>query len=86
MDFVMVPHAGLEMEDLNFHSSSQVRIQLGHPFTSAALVKFGADPTPLLERFKVSGPLETPAYPYRTATQELIHTVTPCREAGGVHR
>jgi hypothetical protein len=82
IDFVMVPHAGLEMEGLNFHYSGQARTPLGHQFTSAALVKFGADPTPLLERFKVSRILETSTYPYRTATQEMIHTVTQCREAG----
>jgi hypothetical protein len=82
IDFVMVPHVGLEMEGINFHYSGQARTQLGHQFTSAALVKFGADPTPLLERFKVSRLLETAAYPYRTATQEMIHTVTQCREAG----
>ncbi|WP_019011754.1 hypothetical protein [Deinococcus aquatilis] len=63
IDFVMVPHAGLEMEGLNFHYSGQARTPLGHQFTSAALVKFGADPMPLLERFKVSRLLETAAYP-----------------------
>ena len=82
VDFVMVPHAGLEMEGLSYHYSGQARTQWGHQFTSAALVKFGEDPTPLLERFKVSRLLETPTYPYRTATQEMVHTVTQCRKAG----
>jgi len=68
IDFVMVPHAGLAMEGLNFHYSGQVRTQLGHLFTSAALVKSGADLMPLLERFKVSRLLKTAAYLYRTAT------------------
>ncbi|MFW8628003.1 transposase, partial [Deinococcus sp. ME38] len=42
---------------------------------------FGADPVPLLERFKVSQPLETTCYPYRTATQEMIHVVQDCLAA-----
>ncbi|THF70179.1 hypothetical protein E7T06_08310 [Deinococcus sp. Arct2-2] len=78
----MVPHAGLEMEGVNFHSSSQARTPLEHQFASVALVKFGADPTPLLEHFTVSRLLDTLLYPYRTATQEVMHTVIQCREAG----
>ncbi|MXV22105.1 hypothetical protein, partial [Deinococcus xianganensis] len=82
VDFVMVPHAGVEMEGVTYHYSGQAHTRLGHQFTSAALVKFGEDPVPLLERFKVSQRLETSQYPYRTATQEMIHTVNACRTAG----
>ena len=82
VDFVLVPHAGVEMEGLSVHYSGQARTRLGHQLTSAALVKFQHDPTPLLEQFKVSRLLETPMYPYRTATQEMIHTVQECRDAG----
>lgn len=82
IDFVLVPHAGVAMEGLNYHYSGQAHTRLGHQFTSAALVRWGHDPTPLLERFKVSRLLETPEYPYRTATQEMIHTVNECRAAG----
>lgn len=82
VDFVMVPHVGVEMEGVTYHYSGQAHTRLGHQFTSAALVKFGEDPVPLLERFKVSQRLETSQYPYRTATQEMIHTVNACRTAG----
>ena len=87
VDFVMVPHAGVEMEGVTYHYSGQAHTRLGHQFTSAALVKFGEDPVPLLERFKVSQRLETSQYPYRTATQEMIHPSTRaarpvCRSRG----
>ncbi|MFC6751814.1 transposase [Deinococcus aquaticus] len=82
IDFVMVPHAGRTMEGVNYHYSGQAQTRLGHQFTSAALVRFGEDPVPLLERFKVSQPLETTCYPYRTATQEMIHVVQDCLAAG----
>ncbi|OWL96159.1 hypothetical protein CBQ26_10245 [Deinococcus indicus] len=81
IDFVMVPHAGRTTEDVNYHYSGQAQTRLGHQFTSAALVRFGEDPVPLLERFKVSQPLETTCYPYRTATQEMIHVVQDCLAA-----
>lgn len=60
IDFVMVPHAGRTMEGVNYHYSGQAQTRLGHQFTSAALVRFGEDPVPLLERFKVSQPLRRP--------------------------
>lgn len=82
VDFVLVPHSGVEMEGLSLHYGGKERIRLGHQFTSAALVKLGHDPTPLRVQFKVSRMLETPMYPYRTATQEMIHTVQECRAAG----
>ncbi len=48
VDFVMVPHAGVEMEGVTYHYIGQAHTRLGHQFTSAALVKFGEDPVPLL--------------------------------------
>ena len=82
LDFVMAPHAGRTMEGVSYYYSGQAQTRLGHQVTSAALVRFGEDPVALLERFKVSQALQTESYPYRAATQEMIHVVQDCLAAG----
>lgn len=76
VDFVTVPHTGQHMQGSNYHyHSSKQGTCLSHQFTSSALVKFGHDPLPLEWRFKVSKALETPDYPYQTATQAVKSVV-----------
>lgn len=71
------------MQGVDYHySSTHKKPCLSQVFSSSALVKFNNDPTPLNLSYKVSQALETSDYPYMTATQSMVATVSHFKKLG----
>jgi hypothetical protein len=84
VDFTPAPHAGQNMQGVDFvYSSVNKRPALGLEFVSSALMyPSGIDPILLkLEPF-ISPNLQTDAFPSRTPTQALLDTVQHVRDQG----
>ena len=89
IDFVIVKHAGLEIEGLSFnYASTQKQPIHSHAIVSSAIVypkdRSRYAPDPIVHRLEphISQALATTAYPYRRATEEMVTTAIQAKNDG----